>query len=76
MSWLLCLPIRFYRYFLSPLVGPSCRFSPTCSGFALEAIQRHGPILGIWMTARRILRCHPFHPGGWDPVPEVCHEEG
>jgi putative membrane protein insertion efficiency factor len=62
-------PIRLYKKFLSPLLPPSCRFHPTCSEYAMQAILRHGPIKGIWLGTRRILKCHPFHPGGYDPVP-------
>ncbi|MEI8296377.1 MAG: membrane protein insertion efficiency factor YidD [Pseudomonadota bacterium] len=61
--------ILFYRYTLSPLIGPCCRFYPTCSAYALEAIDRHGALRGAWLAARRIGRCHPWHPGGYDPVP-------
>lgn len=61
--------IRFYQRALSPLKPPSCRFEPTCSAYALEAIERYGPGRGAWLTARRLLRCHPFCRGGYDPVP-------
>lgn len=61
--------IRFYQLALSPLFPPSCRFTPTCSTYTLEAIRLHGPFRGLWLGLQRILRCHPFHPGGYDPVP-------
>jgi len=61
--------ISGYRKFISPLLGPRCRFYPSCSAYALEAIQVHGAGRGIWLAIRRLGRCHPFHPGGLDPVP-------
>jgi putative membrane protein insertion efficiency factor len=61
--------IRFYRRQISPSLPPSCRFTPTCSAYALEAIERYGALKGGWMAVKRILRCNPFHPGGYDPVP-------
>lgn len=60
--------IKFYRLFISPLKPPSCRFIPTCSEYALTAIERYGIARGLVMAIRRVLRCHPFHPGGYDPV--------
>ena len=71
MIWktILKLPIHFYRKFISPLLPPACRFYPTCSEYALQAIDIHGPLRGSWLAVRRIARCHPFHPGGIDPVP-------
>lgn len=62
--------IRAYQRVLSPLLGPRCRFYPSCSQYALEAVERHGALRGSYLAVRRLLRCHPFHPGGFDPVPE------
>jgi len=62
--------IRFYQIHLSPLKGPTCRFYPTCSSYAIEAIEKHGTVKGWALALRRILKCHPWHPGGIDPVPE------
>jgi uncharacterized protein len=70
VAWLLLLLIAAYRRWLSPLLGPRCRFIPSCSAYGLEAIQRHGPWRGGWLTLRRLLRCHPFTPCGCDPVPD------
>jgi putative membrane protein insertion efficiency factor len=74
---LLKLPIHFYRKFISPIKPPTCRFYPTCSEYALEAIEVHGVIRGSGLSVIRILKCHPFHPGGIDPVPakETNREE-
>lgn len=76
MGVLLALPrrvlaglIRGYQIALSPLLPPSCRFYPSCSQYALEAVNRHGALKGGWLAARRLARCHPFNPGGYDPVP-------
>ena len=71
MQSLLILLIRAYRTFLSPLLGVRCRFEPTCSVYTLEAIQTHGALKGSWLGAKRLCRCHPLHPGGFDPVPPV-----
>ncbi|WP_242908648.1 membrane protein insertion efficiency factor YidD [Actinomadura terrae] len=65
----LILLVRAYRRFLSPLLGQQCRFQPTCSAYGLEALQTHGAPRGTWLIIRRIGRCHPFHSGGYDPVP-------
>ncbi|MDE6574091.1 MAG: membrane protein insertion efficiency factor YidD [Muribaculaceae bacterium] len=67
--YLLSLPIYFYRSCISPLTPPSCRFTPTCSAYALEALQKHGPIKGMWLAIKRICRCHPWGGSGYDPVP-------
>jgi uncharacterized protein len=61
--------ILFYRKWISPIKPPSCRFYPTCSSYSLQAIDKYGSLKGIWLTLRRIGKCHPFHPGGYDPVP-------
>jgi hypothetical protein len=62
--------IKLYKYFISPLLGSNCRFYPSCSSYSLEALQRHGAIIGAYLTLKRLLKCHPFHQGGIDPVPE------
>jgi len=62
--------IRFYQKFISPIKPPTCRFYPTCSHYAFEAIEIHGPLKGGWLSTKRILKCHPLHPGGFDPVPK------
>jgi putative membrane protein insertion efficiency factor len=69
MSRLLIGLVRGYRYLLSPWWGGQCRFSPSCSEYAIQALQRHGAWKGSWLAARRISRCHPWHAGGFDPVP-------
>jgi len=67
--------IRFYQKFISPLKPPTCRFYPTCSHYGLEAIKRFGVIRGGWLTVKRIMKCHPFHPGGIDPVPDKIQKK-
>jgi hypothetical protein len=69
MRLLLVFLLRGYQYALRPLMGAHCRFYPSCSDYAREAIERHGALKGAWMASRRVLRCHPYHPGGFDPVP-------
>ena len=69
IRWLLIAPIRFYRYFISPWLGYNCRYTPTCSAYAIQAIETHGALCGSWYALRRILRCHPWCNGGHDPVP-------
>ena len=71
MKMLLLWLIRGYRLFISPLLAPTCRFHPTCSMYAMEAIEKFGAIKGSFMAIKRILRCHPLHPGGYDPVPPL-----
>jgi len=65
----LVVPIVWYQRFISPLFAPRCRFAPSCSQYAVEALRTHGAARGLWLTVRRLARCHPFHPGGYDPVP-------
>lgn len=62
--------IKVYRLVLSPFIGQHCRFTPTCSEYAMQAIDEHGSMRGSWLAIRRLSRCHPFHAGGWDPVPQ------
>lgn len=71
LARLLALPVRAYRLLLSPLLGQRCRFAPTCSRYALDALEGHGALKGSWLAVRRVGRCHPWHPGGHDPVPPV-----
>jgi putative membrane protein insertion efficiency factor len=66
---LFIFPIRVYQRVLSPLLPNRCRFYPTCSHYAVEAIEKHGVLRGVWLAIKRILKCHPLHPGGFDPVP-------
>ncbi len=69
MKTFLLFLIRFYRAYISPLKPPCCRFTPTCSEYALEAVKRYGPWKGMWLSVKRIAKCHPFHKGGYDPLP-------
>jgi putative membrane protein insertion efficiency factor len=66
---LLMVLLTGYRRFISPMMAPRCRFAPSCSAYALEAVARHGALWGTWLAIRRVARCHPFNPGGYDPVP-------
>ena len=66
---ILIVPVIGYRRFISPLFPPVCRFAPSCSEYALEALRVHGAVRGLWLAVRRLARCHPFNPGGYDPVP-------
>ncbi|HON87949.1 MAG TPA: membrane protein insertion efficiency factor YidD [Spirochaetia bacterium] len=66
---IISFPIKVYRKFISPLFPPTCRFYPTCSTYALQAIDKYGPVKGLYLSLKRISKCHPFHPGGYDPLP-------
>lgn len=68
-AWPLVALVRFYQLCISPLTPPTCRFTPTCSAYALEALRRYGPLRGGWLTLRRLARCHPWGGSGYDPVP-------
>lgn len=70
LTWILLLPVHFYRSFISPLLPPSCRYTPTCSQYAIEALQKHGPFKGFYLSVKRILSCNPWGGSGYDPVPE------
>lgn len=70
MKTLLIWLVKGYQYLISPLLGPRCRFYPSCSHYTIEALQKHGVLRGGWLAIRRILRCHPMNPGGIDPVPD------
>lgn len=76
MRWLLIRLVRFYQIVISPFLPPSCRFEPSCSNYAIEAIQTHGALKGSWMALQRIGRCNPFCEGGYDPVPEAKSASG
>ena len=67
--WLLLLPIRFYKLCISPMLPPACRYQPTCSEYAMQAIKKYGPLRGTWLAIKRIARCHPWGGSGYDPVP-------
>ncbi|MCQ2083563.1 MAG: membrane protein insertion efficiency factor YidD [Bacteroidaceae bacterium] len=67
--WLMVQPVRFYRRFITPFTPPTCRFTPTCSQYALEALQKYGPLKGSWLAIKRVLRCRPGGGSGYDPVP-------
>ena len=69
ISRLVVLFIRIYRVLVSPLLGPACRFEPSCSRYAIACVENHGVLRGLWLSLKRLARCHPFHPGGYDPPP-------
>ena len=73
---LFLLPVRFYQYCISPLLPPSCRFIPTCSAYAVEAVMVHGVLRGGWLTLRRLARCHPWGGSGYEPVPPLKRRDG
>jgi len=75
MKYILLGLIKFYQYAISPHLPKSCRYYPTCSAYAYEAVSKHGILRGSFMAAKRILRCHPFNAGGYDPVPELQHNK-
>ena len=72
MQKILVMLLKVYQYLVSPGFGQTCRFYPSCSCYAIEAVEKRGVLMGLWLTIRRIGRCHPWHPGGFDPVPEKC----
>ena len=72
MQKVLVMLLKGYQYLVSPWFGQTCRFYPSCSCYAIEAVEKRGVLMGLWLTIRRIGRCHPWHPGGFDPVPEKC----
>jgi len=67
--FIVLLPVYFYRFCISPFTPPSCRYAPTCSAYAIEAVKKHGAIKGVWLAVKRIVRCHPWGGSGFDPVP-------
>ncbi|MEJ5287602.1 membrane protein insertion efficiency factor YidD [Bacteroidetes/Chlorobi group bacterium Naka2016] len=69
MKYIFIFLVKLYQLFISPLLAPSCRFYPTCSNYSIEAFKKHGAIKGLWLSIRRVARCNPLHPGGYDPVP-------
>ena len=69
MKHVLLVLLRGYQLLIRPLLGANCRFYPSCSDYAREAVERHGALSGSWLAVKRVLRCHPYHPGGYDPVP-------
>ncbi|GKV55909.1 putative membrane protein insertion efficiency factor [Sporosarcina sp. NCCP-2222] len=75
MKYILMSLIKIYQKIISPLTPPTCRFYPTCSHYGIEAIEKHGALKGTWLAIRRISKCHPFHEGGFDPVPDKIEKD-
>ncbi|WP_462319180.1 membrane protein insertion efficiency factor YidD [Marinilabilia sp.] len=69
LVFLLIIPVRFYQWVISPMIGPSCRYTPTCSVYSVQALKKHGPFKGLWLATKRILSCNPWGGSGYDPVP-------
>ncbi|WP_044118233.1 membrane protein insertion efficiency factor YidD [Alkaliflexus imshenetskii] len=69
LVFILILPVKFYQYVISPMIGPSCRYTPTCSAYTIEALKKHGPLKGLWLSVKRIVSCNPWGGHGHDPVP-------
>lgn len=76
MSKILIILIRAYQLHISPFLAPACRFYPTCSQYAIDALASHGTVRGLYLAVRRLLRCHPYNPGGFDPVEDISSREG
>ncbi len=75
LQWVAIQLIKLYQVLISPLLGPRCRFTPTCSHYAIEAIKLHGIVKGCWLAAKRLIKCQPLNEGGYDPVPTCCHKQ-
>lgn len=69
LIYILIFPVKIYQWIISPLIGPSCRYTPTCSAYTIEALKKHGPLKGFWLSLKRILSCNPWGGSGYDPVP-------
>jgi hypothetical protein len=69
MTRILLFLVKAYQYLISPMLGPSCRYTPTCSEYAVQALNKYGPVKGLWLSMKRVGRCHPWHDGGYDPLP-------
>jgi putative membrane protein insertion efficiency factor len=69
LVFILIMPVKFYQWVISPMIGPSCRYTPTCSVYSIQALKKHGPFKGLWLATKRILSCNPWGGSGYDPVP-------